>query len=160
MSTEKDDKTSILLKHAESQHEMNYKMFSSIDAKYAWLLAFLLTSLTFIIPNFLLKDHSDLLIFSVITGLVALGLAVFGFLPRTFQIGSGSSQVTIKFWPDDKTVQSLKEDLLSNYNAGNDKNSRVIEGKVFMFKAAVAVAVVYVTSFVIFLTLNYDLLSR
>lgn len=154
-----EENQSIKVQHmmqlGQGQLDLEYKLFTSIDTKAVWLVTFLVTGLSLIIAHFL-ETLTDLLIASIIFGILALATAISVIFPREFFIGSGAKKVTEKFWAKNKSLEELKRDILSNLNYATEKNKKTIHTKNFWFKVSFYLTIIFLLTFILFIFLNYE----
>lgn len=153
-----NSKIEYLTKLAHEQLQLEYKIFSSSDTKAIWLISFLVTGLSLIIVNFS-QLFTDLLIVSIIFGLSALGTTLCIIYPREFFIGSGAKKITKEFWPSNKTLNELEQDILSNLNHSTEQNKATIRKKNLCFKVAFYLTIIFLLTFILFLFLNYEIIQ-
>lgn len=150
----KKDKIERMTDIASQQLDLQYKLFSSIDSKTIWLISFLVVIISIAINSYI--THLDsLLTYSFILAMVSLGISIFNLIPIDFEAGVNPTKITKSFWNDDKKIDELNLDVLSNLNYATNKNKEILSRKVRLFRYSLLFMTLFLTSFILFLIFYY-----
>lgn len=139
---------------ANQQLALQYKLFSSIDSKTIWLITFLVAIISIGIRSYI-NQLDTLLIYSLILGLISLGISIYNLIPINFEVGVNSTKITQSFWSSQKKIDELDIDVLSNLNYSTNKNKETLTKKVKLFRYSLLFMALFLTSFILFLISYY-----